>query len=82
MQKDTNLPATVRLTRVAPRMLDIDNLWAGMKATIDTVADILIPGLKPGHADGDERLKFECCQKKGNPKEYSLEIEIFDSEDL
>jgi hypothetical protein len=66
---------------VAPRSLDDDNLVTGLKTVRDTIADLLIPWLKPGRADEDGRILFEYCQKRGDPKEYGLMIEIFDEGD-
>ena len=51
-------------------------MWGGVKVAIDTCADWLIPGHRPGIADGDERLRFQVEQKKGAPKEYALEIKF------
>lgn len=75
LEKPT-LPCKIVLTRIAPRELDEDNLWTSMKGVIDVIADWLIPGLAPGRADGDKRLAFHCSQKKGNVREYALEIEF------
>ena len=73
-------PCCVEITRVAPRSLDeIDNLPAALKCVIDTVADFLVPGLQPGRADGDKRIKWELKQEKGKPKETSLRIKIIPS---
>lgn len=82
IQKDINLPAEITLTRIAPRALDPDNLASAFKNFIDIISDLIIPGLAPGRADGDPRMKWKYCQKKGNPKEYALLIEIEDSEGL
>jgi hypothetical protein len=67
-------PCTVTLTRIAPRQLDYDNLVSSFKGLRDIIADQLIPNLPPGQADGDIRLKWAYTQKKGDPKEYSVEI--------
>jgi hypothetical protein len=66
----------VTICYVRPRKLDSDNLIASLKHVIDSIADNIIPGLTFGRADGDPRLKFQCTQKAGNPKEYALEIKI------
>lgn len=71
-----DVPCTVRLTRVAPRPLDGDNLQFALKNVRDTLADLLIPGLAKGQADGDPRIKWEYSQEKGKPKEYSLKIQV------
>lgn len=70
------LPCSIMMTRVAPRFLDDDNLRGALKHARDTIADILIPGLAKGRADGDPRLKFEYGQEKGKPRQYALKIEI------
>ena len=75
-------PCKVVITRVSPRMLDsIDNLPMSVKFVIDTVADLLIPGLKPGRADGDKRVQFQIEQRKGEVKENVLLISFFAHED-
>lgn len=50
---------SVRLTRVAPRTLDGDNLQAAFKAVRDEIAAYL------GIDDGDERIRFTYAQAKG-----------------
>ena len=69
-----SLPVEITLVRIAPRQIDVDNMWSGVKIAIDTIADWLIPGHMPGIADGDRRLTFRVEQKKGDPKEYALKI--------
>lgn len=71
-----DFPCVVTLTRLAPRLFDEDNLIFSMKSYRDTVADYLIPGLKPGRADGDKRITWIYKQQKGAPKEYALLIDI------
>jgi len=75
-EKALSLPCTVTLTRVGPRALDYDNMVYSLKKTRDTIASILIPGLKPGRADGDKRITWIYKQAKGAPKEYALLIDI------
>lgn len=70
------MPTKVVMTRVAPTMADFDNLVASMKEIIDGVADWLIPGLAPGRADGDPRISWEYCQRKGGVREYGIELEF------
>lgn len=60
----------IRLTRIAPRLLDSDNLAAGFKATRDGIADWLRVD------DGDRRLTFEYAQERGAPKYYAVRIEV------
>jgi hypothetical protein len=64
------LPIVVTLTRVAPRMLDGDNLQGGFKAVRDGVADWL------GLDDNDKRIEWRYAQRRGAAKEYAAEIEI------
>lgn len=73
------LPCCIVLTRIAPRELDDDdNLRYAFKSHKDKIADILIPGLAPGRADGDKRLQWKYAQEKGKPKEYAMKIQIYD----
>jgi len=74
--KNRSLPVKIEICRIAPRQLDFDNLLGGLKTTIDTIADFFIPGLQPGRADGSDQLEFTYSQKKGNPKEYAIELQI------
>ena len=67
-------PCTVTMTRVAPRSLDYDNLVYSMKYIRDYIADKLVPNLAAGRADNTEGLNFLYQQRKGQPKEYSLEL--------
>ena len=60
----------VRLTRIAPRTLDSDNLAAALKAVRDGVADAL------GMDDGDECIEWAYAQRKGEPREYAVLVEI------
>ncbi len=60
----------IKLTRIAPRVLDSDNLAAAFKATRDGIADWLRVD------DGDRRLTFEYAQERGAPKYYAVRIEV------
>lgn len=68
-----SLPCEVKLIRIG-RKLDFANLVCSLKWVEDSVADMLIPGLKPGRADGDPRIKTEFCQEPG--KILAIRIEI------
>lgn len=57
-------PLNVMLVRCSPRKLDGDNLTMALKAARDTIADILIPGLAPGRADGDDRITWHYEYEK------------------
>ena len=64
------LPVVVRLTRVAPRALDGDNLQGAFKACRDAVATWLgVPDNHPGVA-------WEYAQARGGAKEYGIVIEV------
>lgn len=67
---DGYVPTKVHLSRIAPKKLDTDNLVGSFKATRDGIADAI------GIDDGDERIKWEYDQRKGNPKEYAVIVEI------
>lgn len=69
-------PWHIRLIRVGPRKLDPDNCAGSMKHVQDKIAEIL------GIDDGDETMvTWEYAQRKGAPKEYSLDVEIRPRED-
>lgn len=67
-------PADVFLTRIAPRKLDTDNLASAFKALRDQLADWL------GIDDGDPCVKWHYDQRKGEPKEYAVLIEVLTDE--
>lgn len=67
---DDRVKLTVTLTRIAPRVLDSDNLASGFKATRDGIADWL------GIDDGSPLLTWRYAQRRGAPKEYSVEVRI------
>lgn len=73
-----DFPCHIKLIRVGKRILDPDNLPVSMKYIQDAVADIIIPGLKPGRADGDPRLSWEYAQEIG--KFYGVKIELYAKE--
>jgi len=60
----------ITLTRIAPRVLDTDNLASGLKAVRDGVADALRLD------DGSSRLTWRYAQEKGKPREYAVRVEI------
>jgi len=67
---------TIRLTRIAPRKLDSDNLAGALKAVRDGVADYLAVD------DGDPRLRWEYDQRRGKKKEYGVSITLDKSRSL
>lgn len=68
------LPCVIILSRVGIRKLDDDNLQTALKSIRDTVADLMLPGLPKGRADGDSRLTWEYGQIRGP---VGLRIEIY-----
>ena len=62
----------VRLTRVAPRAMDDDNLAAGFKAVRDGIADWLAID------DGSARVVWEYAQAKGAVREYAVRVQVID----
>jgi hypothetical protein len=65
-----DVPLTVRLTRVSPRLLDDDNLQGSQKAIRDGVADFL------GIDDRDPRVRWRYAQRRGGVREYGVCIAI------
>jgi hypothetical protein len=65
-----NLRLAIRLTRVAMRQMDSDNLAAGLKAVRDGVSDALQMN------DGDRRLDWQYAQQKGKRGEYAVLVTI------
>lgn len=73
-----SLPCKVKLSRIAPRLLDFgDNLPVSMKYIRDAIADKIIPGLAVGRADDDPNITWDYGQERGGVKEYAVRIEIF-----
>lgn len=67
---------TIRLTRVAKRRMDGDNLQASLKYVRDAVAEKLRPGLAPGRADGELDLVWEYAQASPLKSEYAVIVEV------
>jgi hypothetical protein len=63
-------PCVVKLTRVAPRVLDSDNLARCFKAIRDSIAEFL------GVDDRDPRVHYLYDQEKGAPKHYAVRVEV------
>ncbi len=72
--KSAGLPIRVKLIRASMRKLDYGNLVSAFKHLQDCVADILIPGLARGRADGDDRIKWEYNQIKSSEKFVLIEF--------
>lgn len=60
----------ITITRIAPRIMDTDNLARSMKAIRDGVADAL------GVDDGSTLLTWRYDQKTGVAKMYAVEVRI------
>jgi hypothetical protein len=60
----------VTLTRTAPRVLDDDNLRGCLKAVRDEVAAQL------DIDDGDGRVLWAYQQRRGEPKQYAVRVEV------
>ena len=74
---DIRLPCSIKIIRIAPRMLDkADNLPMSLKWITDAVCEIIKPGFKIGRADDDKGFHISFDQRKGEPKEYAVEIEV------
>lgn len=63
-------PATIRLTRIAPRALDGDNLQGALKHVRDGVADRI------GVDDRDPTVTWLYDQRRGEPHEYAVLVEV------
>lgn len=64
------LPCVVRLTRLASRDLDCDNLAGAMKAVRDGIADRL------GVDDRDPRVRWEYAQQRQKGAKGEVRIEL------
>lgn len=72
------LPCSVVITRYGTKLYDDDNLIAAMKHVRDATANFLKPGLAPGKADDDKRIKWTCLQVATKDKEqHGIRIEIY-----
>lgn len=61
------LPCTVTLIRHSFGVMDDDGLPAAFKWLRDAIADKILPGMAPGRADGDPRIKWRYDQHKVRP---------------
>lgn len=58
-------PCIVRIQRCfcsKSKEMDSDNMISASKNLRDCIADLLIPGLPPGRADGDKRITWQYSQ--------------------
>ena len=72
-EKDKTLKhILISISRIAPRMLDGDNLQSACKGLRDGIADaLLVP-------DNHPNILWEYKQHRGRPKEYAVHVEIWD----
>lgn len=78
---ETCLPCTIKLTRIAPRLLDShDNLPMSLKYVLDAICELLVPNKAIGQADSDPRIQVTYAQIKGAVREYAIEVEIIKNE--
>lgn len=75
LKSPISLPCCVKMTRLGGRGLDAhDGLPMSLKWVSDAIADQLIPGLRPGMADGDPRITWEYAQEKAKKPGVRIEI--------
>jgi hypothetical protein len=60
----------ITLTRIAPGVLDTDNLASALKAVRDGVADALRVD------DGSSRVAWRYAQERGKPRQYAVRVAI------
>ena len=83
---EISLPCHVKLTRLAPRMIDSDNMPTSIKFVQDEIAELLtgkggfyvtkkglIKAIK-GHAESDKRITWEYAQEKYKTQAVRIEI--------
>lgn len=70
MMPRVEIPCTVKMTRVAPRALDDDNLRGSLKNLRDGIADRL------GVDDRSPLVKWEYAQERGPARHYSVVVEV------
>lgn len=75
-EKLPSLPVKVVMIRIGPKRLDDVNLFASFKYVQDAIAEQLIPGLAPGRADGDPRIKWYIEQRLHPKRQYGIELHI------
>lgn len=70
------VPCTLRVIRVSPRELDVDNLGGCLKAVIDAASEWITPNLAAGRADSVKGLKVELAQEKSKGGYQGIRIEV------
>jgi hypothetical protein len=69
-RKKIHLPCVVTFTRIAPKLLDDDNLRSAFKGIRDEVARLL------GVDDGSTLVRFDYLQTPIGKREYRIKIEV------
>lgn len=69
------LPCEIHLTRLGVKELDSDNLVICFKGIRDAIGDCITPGLPPGQADSNPKIKWIYSQKIA--KTYAIQIDIY-----
>jgi hypothetical protein len=72
--KAIKLPCHIKITRIAPRCMNYDNLVSSQKYVLDAICDLILPGLAPGRADDDPRITASYFQEKGKPQQVRIEM--------
>ena len=75
------LPATVTMTRYAPRPYDDDNIRSAFKYVRDAVSEYILEEVdgrkyQAGRADNDPRLTWVYAQEKTVQEEYYITIQV------
>lgn len=70
------LPVIVTIVRIAPRKLDLGNLWASVKPVQDGIADAFGVDDREGGP-----ITWRVAQRKGGVREYGCEVLIEPRED-
>lgn len=69
------LPCEIHLIRHGINLMDEDNYIHSCKAIRDQLADCITPGLAPGQADSNPKIKWIYSQKIA--KTYAIQIDIY-----
>lgn len=68
------LPVHVRMIRYSVKPYDHDNFIFSCKYIKDTIADFIIPGKAPGHADASPLITWQYFQEKSKRESFKIEI--------
>ena len=73
-EKCPSLPLQVRMTRYSKKPYDHDNFIFACKYIKDAIADFIIPGKPPGHADASPLISWYYFQEKRSYEGFKVEI--------